>query len=162
MSLKKVCLKCCNWTMTFMIQPYIVTCNFSFKFDFDMSCILFILNILKYMYKGWGFVPLRSLDCRALMWVRWIVRGNGCLGRFSFITIFALNCWVLWFIESGRCPLTQVLYFLLLIKTYPVFFFIYQWLTYSFIENNCLLFISKILIIIEKWFSFMFFYIYRW
>jgi len=49
---KKKHFKWCNWTMTFMIQPYIVTCNFSFKFDFDMPCVLFILNILKCMYRG--------------------------------------------------------------------------------------------------------------
>ena len=43
--------------MTFMIQPYFDACNFSFKFDFDMPRVLFILNIFKCMYRG-----LVSLD----------------------------------------------------------------------------------------------------
>jgi len=57
MSLKKVCLKWCNWTMTFMIQPYFAACNFSFKFDFDMPCVFFILNILNCMYRGFYWLP---------------------------------------------------------------------------------------------------------
>jgi len=71
-------------------------------------------------------VGRRSLDCGAPAWVRWIVHDNGCLGLFSFITIFVLNYWVLllWFTGSGLWLPTQVLYFLLLIKTYPVFFYL--------------------------------------
>ena len=35
----------------FSKKPYIATFNFFFEFDFDMSCVLFILNILKCMYR---------------------------------------------------------------------------------------------------------------
>jgi len=51
---KKVCLKWCDWTMICMIQSYIVTCKFSFALDCDMSCVLFILYILKCIYRGFS------------------------------------------------------------------------------------------------------------
>jgi len=74
---------------------------------------------------------------------------SGCLGLFSFITIFVLNCWVLflWFIRSGPFPPTAVLYFILLIKTCPVFFFLF----------------FKDIYYYWKMFSlYVFFYIYQW
>ena len=60
MSLKKVCLKWCDWTMIYMLQSHILHChnNFSFAFDYDMSCVLFILKILKCMYRGFRIEAL--------------------------------------------------------------------------------------------------------
>ena len=52
--------------MICMIEHYIVTSNFSFAFDYDMSCVLLILKILKYMHRGLhisriGYWPVKVL-----------------------------------------------------------------------------------------------------
>jgi len=124
------------------------------------------LNAQKYslcIFLQFDFLSLRSLDYRAPTWVRWIVCGNGCLWLFSFITIFVLNCWVLLLLVTGLgcCPPIQGLYFLLFIKTCPVFFLFINDKHIVLLKNNSLLFISKIFIIIPKMLSlFFFFYIY--
>jgi len=89
------------------------------------------------VFLQFGFAPLRSLDCRVPMLIRWIVCGSDCLRLFSFITILY---WIFGFRFCGLLGQvlahpTAVLYYLLLIKTCPVFFSIYQWQTYSFIEK---------------------------
>jgi len=146
----------CNWLFwlerAFMVFWYI---EYSF-WNLGRFCVsrrsIHLFKCSKYslcVFLQFGFAPLHSLDCRAPTWVHWIVCGNGCLWLFSFDTIFVLNCviFLLWCTGSDPCPPIPVLYFLLLRKTCPAFFFLFiNDKHIVLLKNNSLLFSSKIFI----------------
>jgi len=108
-------------------------------------------------------VSLHSLDCRAATWVRWIVRGNGCLEVFFIYYHFCTDLWgfafVVYWVKSLP-PSRSLLFPSLHNNLSRIFFLFINDKHIVLLKNNSLLYISKIIIIIEKFFPYVFLFIF--